>query len=105
MGDQTALMQFFESIGNLDGAYVAETSLKMATIQQFPTKTQFVQEIVELFDTFQIRMKNDLSVVIATVFMMEGWATQLDPQLKVMKTIRKFTSYDIQQAFATLCTT
>ena len=42
---------------------------------------------------------------IATVFMMEGWATQLDPQLKVMKTIRKFTSYDIQQAFATLCTT
>lgn len=130
--DQTALMQFFESIGNLDGAYVAETSLKMATIQQFPTKTQFVQEIVELFDTFQIHMKkhddlppasdcmsslldifrkhrvgmkSDLSVVIATVFMMEGWATQLDPQLKVMKTIRKFTSYDIQQAFATLCTT
>merc|ERR1712232_1266232 len=55
--DQTALMQFFESIGNLDGAYVAETSLKMATIQQFPTKTQFVQEVVELFDMFQIHMK------------------------------------------------
>ncbi len=128
--DRQSLFQFFEFIGRLDGGGIAETSLKMATIQQFPTKPQFVQEIVELFNNFQkhmrkhddmppaaecmsclldifrkhrVGMKSELSVVIATVFMMEGWATQLDPDLKVMKTIRNFTDYNIQQSFA-ICT-
>jgi len=122
--DRRSLFSFFEGISALDGYNIAETSLQMATIQQFPTKPQFVEEIVELFNNFQrhmrkcddlppaaecmaslldifrrhrVGMKSELSVVIATVFMMEGWATQLDPDLKVMKTIRNFTDYNIQQ--------
>lgn len=130
--DRLAFLEFFESLGALDGSYVASSCLKMSTMQDhFPTKPQFVKEIEILFEDFRefmrqnddlppaaecmcnlldifrkhrVGMKPELSVVIATVFMMEGWATQLDPDLKVMKTIRRCSSYDIQESFTTLCT-
>jgi len=133
--DRKTLYDFFESISALDGAYVAETSLKMSTKplddQSFPSKPQFVHEIEELFKDFRaymaanddlppaadcmvslldifrkhrVGMKSELSVVIATVFMMEGWASQLDPDLKVMKTMRNFSNYNFATSFTTLCT-
>ena len=133
--DRKTLYDFFESISALDGAYVAETSLKMSTkpldAQSFPSKPQFVHEIEELFKDFRaymaanddlppaadcmvslldifrkhrVGMKSELSVVIATVFMMEGWASQLDPDLKVMKTMRNFSNYNFATSFTTLCT-
>ncbi|QDZ20902.1 putative protein kinase [Chloropicon primus] len=131
-GDRKALYEFFESLGALDGHMVSESTLKMTTVgDNFPSKPQFVEEIVELFEGFRaymsqhddlppaaecmcnlldifrkhkVGMKAELSVVIATVFMMEGWATQLDPDLKVMKTIRKFANYNFETSFKTLCT-
>jgi aarF domain-containing kinase len=127
--DRTSLFAFFESIASLDGYSIADTSLQMTTIGndfQFPKKDEFVQEVVDVFKVFRahmakyddlppasecmsslldifrkhkIGMKSDLSVVIATVFMLEGWATQLDPELKVMRTIRRYTNYNMQNSF------
>merc|ERR1712176_908316 len=58
--DRKTLYDFFESISALDGAYVAETSLKMSTKplddQSFPSKPQFVHEIEELFKDFRAYM-------------------------------------------------
>ena len=121
--DRTSLFKFFQSVSRLDGLRIAQSALKMSHQgdEWFDTKHQFEQEVKQTFDVFKahmnrvgrlppaqdcmhavldifrkhnIGMKSELSVVIATMFMLEGWCTKLDPDLKVMKTIKEFTTPD-----------
>jgi len=131
--DQNALVKFFEGVAKLDGGIVAESSLKMTKNgDSFPTRDVFIKDVHELFRVMNIHMdkyddlppanecmfsildlfrkhsisvKPELSIVIATLFMLEGWATTLDPELRIMKTLKRIStentiSSDMERIFA-----
>ena len=76
----------------------------MAANDDLPPAADCMVSLLDIFRKHRVGMKSELSVVIATVFMMEGWASQLDPDLKVMKTMRNFSNYNFATSFTTLCT-
>ena len=44
-------------------------------------------DLLEIVRQHHVSMKNEISIVIATTFVLEGWATRMDPDLQIIEII------------------
>ncbi|KAL4448975.1 hypothetical protein ABPG77_007692 [Micractinium sp. CCAP 211/92] len=108
--DQQNLVGFFKGLTSMDGAELADSIMTFAE-QRPPNAAAFRDDMAELFasldpellrtntpdviarmmDTIrqhQVHLKGVVSTVVITTMVLEGWSTKLNPDIRIMDTLR-----------------
>ena len=110
-GDQANLVSFFKALTRLDGEALGRNILAFADDQTCPRPAAFVAQMKGLFDgltpqeiqertskVFQdmmtlvrendVALKGVVSTVVVTTLVLEGWSTKLDPDIRILCTLK-----------------
>ena len=110
--DQISLSHLFLGVVDLDGFGVANATLRLQDGQPTDQPQPFREDVEELFKTFRdykekynslpepsecmqellevvrqhkVSIKSEMSIVVATSFVLEGWASKMDPGLNMVR--------------------
>lgn len=108
--DQSNLTNFFKSLTSMDGAAVADSVMKFSEAQAqdpdgFRNEMKLLfssldpdslrlhtQEVMrDMMDTVRrhgLHMKGVVSTVVFSTMVLEGWSTKLDPDIRIMETLK-----------------
>lgn len=108
--DQANLVAFFKSLTEMDGAAVADAVMAFSRTAP-PRPAAFRTDMAELFDSLdagalrtrtceimsammdtvrehQVHLQGVVSTVVITTMVLEGWSTKLDPDIRILDTLR-----------------
>jgi aarF domain-containing kinase len=57
------------------------------TFNRLPPPAECMYDLLEIVRQHHVSIKNEISIVIATTFVLEGWATRMDPDLQIIEII------------------
>lgn len=115
--DLSNVREFFASLTSLDGERMGRTMLTMSEQQTCPNPSAFIDEVREKFRKWSetdlaehtgevfgelmdairrhhVHMEGSVSTVVVTALVLEGWSSKLDPDLKIMDTLREMLPQD-----------
>ncbi|KAK9843517.1 hypothetical protein WJX81_006871 [Elliptochloris bilobata] len=115
--DQRNLVQFFKAITSKDGQALAHNILAFSEGQTCPDPAGFTSELKSLFDGLdlekikdhtsevigdimdtirrhQVALKGVVSTVVVTTLVLEGWSTKLNPDIRIMETMKEMLPMD-----------
>ncbi|XP_010430178.1 PREDICTED: uncharacterized aarF domain-containing protein kinase 2-like isoform X2 [Camelina sativa] len=111
--DRDNLLGFFKAVARRDGKTAAERTLKLSKQQNCPDPQAFIQEVEEAFTFWgteegdlvhpadcmhelfekmrrhRVNIDGNVSTVMFTTLVLEGWQRKLDPGYDVMRTLQK----------------
>ncbi|CAH2047918.1 unnamed protein product, partial [Thlaspi arvense] len=111
--DRDNLLGFFKAVARRDGRTAAERTLKLSKQQNCPNPQAFVEEVEEAFrfwgtqegelvhpadcmhELFEkmrrhrVNIDGNVSTVMFTTLVLEGWQRKLDPGYDIMRTLQK----------------
>ncbi|KAJ4872162.1 Protein kinase superfamily protein [Raphanus sativus] len=111
--DRDNLLGFFKAVARRDGRTAAERTLKLSKQQNCPNPEAFVEEVEEAFrfwgtaegeavhpadcmhELFEkmrnhrVNIDGNVSTVMFTTLVLEGWQRKLDPGYDIMRTLQK----------------
>ncbi|CAF2076107.1 hypothetical protein HID58_092756 [Brassica napus] len=111
--DRDNLLGFFKAVARRDGRTAAERTLKLSKQQKCPNPQAFVEEVEEAFrfwgtaegesvhpadcmhELFEkmrnhrVNIDGNVSTVMFTTLVLEGWQRKLDPGYDIMQTLQK----------------
>ncbi|CDY32380.1 BnaA03g60660D [Brassica napus] len=111
--DRDNLLGFFKAVARRDGRTAAERTLKLSKQQNCPNPQTFVEEVEEVFrfwgtaegesvhpadcmhELFEkmrnhrVNIDGNVSTVLFTTLVLEGWQRKLDPGYDIMRTLQK----------------
>ncbi|KAI3430417.1 hypothetical protein D9Q98_005012 [Chlorella vulgaris] len=108
--DQHNLVGFFKGLTSMNGAELADSIMTFAE-EQPPNPLAFRGDMASLFDSLdpellrtntpdvissmmdmirkhQVHLKGIVSTVVITTMVLEGWSTKLNPDIRIMETLR-----------------
>ncbi|XP_028788224.1 uncharacterized aarF domain-containing protein kinase 2-like isoform X2 [Neltuma alba] len=110
--DRVNLVEFFKAVACRDGQTAAECALRLSKQQSCPNPKAFIEEVDEAFAFWgtpegdlvhpaecveqllekvrrhRVNIDGNVSTVIVTILVLEGWQRKLDPGYDVMETLQ-----------------
>ncbi|KAK4751987.1 hypothetical protein SAY87_020785 [Trapa incisa] len=110
--DQINLLGFFKAVARRDGRTAAECALRLSKRQNCPNPEAFIEEVEEAFTFWgtpegdlvhpaecmqellekvrrhQVNIDGNVTTVMVTTLVLEGWQRKLDPTYNVMDTLQ-----------------
>ncbi|TYJ13054.1 hypothetical protein E1A91_A10G025000v1 [Gossypium mustelinum] len=111
-GDRVNLLEFFKAVARRDGRTAAECTLRLSQRQNCPNPKAFIEEVEEAFTFWgtpegdlvhpaecmqellekvrrhKVNIDGNVSTVMVTTLVLEGWQRKLDPGYDVMQTLQ-----------------
>ena len=115
--DPLPLLLLFQALTKRDGEQVAQAILSMSELHTCPDPERFVTALRDMFDKLdpeyvrsytsqvlqdmieeirqhQVTLKSTVSTVVVTTLVLEGWSSRLNPDLKIMDTLKDMLACD-----------
>eukprot|EP00879_Flechtneria_rotunda_P001028 GHRR01001165.1.p1 GENE.GHRR01001165.1~~GHRR01001165.1.p1 ORF type:complete len:760 (+),score=252.82 GHRR01001165.1:251-2530(+) len=115
--DQRSVVQFFKALTQQNGEGIARSILLMSERHTCPDPERFVSAVRNMFDSLdpevirtrtsevlqdmieqlrqhQVTLKSTVSTVVVTTLVLEGWSRELNPDLRIMDTLRDMLAVD-----------
>ncbi|GLC33812.1 hypothetical protein PLESTM_000122200 [Pleodorina starrii] len=115
--DQAALMGFFRALTRMDGRGLAAEIVNMSVDGKCKDPAAFAAELDSLFRNMdreylrresqsvirdliermrqhQVTLRSSVSTVVVTSLVLEGWSSQLDPDVRILDTMRDMLASD-----------
>eukprot|EP00775_Hariotina_reticulata_P001577 gene1577-1918_t len=115
--DQHSVVQFFKALTRQNGEALARSILSMSEMHTCPDPDRFVsalkdmfegldpevirsqtsqvlQDMIETIRQHQVTLKSTVSTVVVTTLVLEGWSRELNPDLRIMDTLRDMLAVD-----------
>ncbi|KAI3741096.1 hypothetical protein L1987_58763 [Smallanthus sonchifolius] len=110
--DRINLLEFFKAVARRDGATAAKCTLRLSKQQNCPNPQAFIKEVKESFDFWgtpegdivhpadamhqlleqvrrhRVNVDGNVSTVMVTTLVLEGWQRKLDPDYDIMHTLQ-----------------
>nr|XP_043609333.1 probable serine/threonine-protein kinase abkC [Erigeron canadensis] len=110
--DRVNLLEFFKAVARRDGRTAAECTLRLSKQQNCPNPQAFIKEVTESFDFWgspegdvvhpadcmhdvlekvrrhRVNVDGNVTTVMVTTLVLEGWQRKLDPDYDVMHTLQ-----------------
>ncbi|KAK1420060.1 hypothetical protein QVD17_21367 [Tagetes erecta] len=110
--DRVNLLEFFKAVARRDGATAAKCTLRLSKQQSCPNPQAFIKEVKESFDFWgtpegdlvhpadamhhlleqvrrhRVNVDGNVSTVLVTTLVLEGWQRKLDPDYDIMHTLQ-----------------
>ncbi|KAK9056352.1 hypothetical protein SSX86_027442 [Deinandra increscens subsp. villosa] len=110
--DRINLLEFFKAVARRDGATAAKCTLSLSKQQNCPDPQTFIKEVKESFDFWgtpqgdivhpadamhqlleqvrrhRVNVDGNVSTVLVTILVLEGWQRKLDPDYDIMHTLQ-----------------
>ncbi|KAI7743881.1 hypothetical protein M8C21_004864, partial [Ambrosia artemisiifolia] len=110
--DRFNLLEFFKAVARRDGATAAKCTLRLSKQQNCPNPQAFIKEVKESFDFWgtpegdivhpadamhqlleqvrrhRVNVDGNVSTVMVTTLVLEGWQRKLDPDYDIMHTLQ-----------------
>ncbi|GAB4826836.1 hypothetical protein Ancab_033715 [Ancistrocladus abbreviatus] len=110
--DRVNLLEFFKAVARRDGATAAKCTLRLSKQQNCPHPEAFIKEVKESFEFWatpegdlvhpadamqqlleqvrrhRVNIDGNVTTVIVTTLVLEGWQRKLDPGYDVMRTLQ-----------------
>ncbi|KAF5804240.1 putative ABC-type Cd(2+) transporter [Helianthus annuus] len=110
--DRINLLEFFKAVARRDGATAAKCTLRLSKQQNCPNPQAFIKEVKESFDFWgtpegdivhpadamhqlleqvrrhRVNVDGNVSTVMVTTLVLEGWQRKLDPDYDIMNTLQ-----------------
>ncbi|KAK4741038.1 hypothetical protein SAY87_024626 [Trapa incisa] len=110
--DRINLLEFFKAVARRDGRAAAECTLRLSKRQNCPDPNAFIQEVKEAFDFWgtpegdlvhpaecmqdllekvrhhKVNVDGNVTTVMVTTLVLEGWQRKLDPGYDVLDTLQ-----------------
>lgn len=115
--DKSSLLAFFKSLTKMDGEGLGKAILHMAVGQTCKDPVAFQREVVSMFTLMdrerlsresqtvmkeiietmrqhQITLRSSVSTVLVSSLVLEGWSSKLDPDVKILDSMRELLAAD-----------
>eukprot|EP00201_Polytomella_parva_P013490 CAMPEP_0175061018 /NCGR_PEP_ID=MMETSP0052_2-20121109/13355_1 /TAXON_ID=51329 ORGANISM="Polytomella parva, Strain SAG 63-3" /NCGR_SAMPLE_ID=MMETSP0052_2 /ASSEMBLY_ACC=CAM_ASM_000194 /LENGTH=425 /DNA_ID=CAMNT_0016326833 /DNA_START=703 /DNA_END=1980 /DNA_ORIENTATION=- len=118
--DKESLLSFFTALTRMDGERLAKAVLSMSEGQTCKNPSAFIQEMKDTFTNMdpeylrlesqtvmknmieamrqhQVTLRSAVSTVVVTTLVLEGWSSKLDPEIRIINTLRDLLSPEVSE--------
>ncbi len=115
--DQKNLVSFFRALTQKDGENIARSILTLSEVHTCKDPDSFILDMTSMFDRLdpediskntnavfkdmietlrqhQVTLKSAVSTIVVTTLVLEGWSAKLDPDLRILDTMRDMLGND-----------